>query len=201
MTAKPPAERLGHRQCTVCQHPRRGAIELELAQGGTQTAVAGRYQLTKFTVHRHWQNHVADSHKSALRLGSDAGTVDVGKLRDAMRSNTLPDLLDLKARLWGALDRAKAAGNLQIEGSLIGRALQLEESIARATGALRGDAVTVAGVINVNVYAELRGGLVQVLKTHPSAREALLEFLRGFDDKMARLETGVPAGEVIDAVA
>lgn len=188
--------------CGVCCHPRRAVIELALAQGQAQQVVARVHGLSKFSVHRHWHSHVAETHKAALRLGSEITTINVPKLREAMRDNTLPDLLDLKARLWEALDRARDQGDLKHTSALIGRAINLEQAIATVTGQLRSDAVAVSSTININIYGELRTGLVGVLRAHPEAREAILGYLRIFDEQLARLEAGAPvslSGVVGDA--
>mgnify|MGYP003559222665 CR=1 FL=1 len=189
MTGKAPAP-FKRGVCGVCGHPRRAAIELALAQGQAQQAVAEAHGLSKFSVHRHWHSHVADTHKAALRLGSEVTTINVPRLREALRDNTLPDLLDLKTRLWAALDLARDQKDLKHTSALIGRAISLEEAIAAVTGQLRSDATSISSTININIYGELRTGLVGVLKAHPEAREAILGYLRTFDDQLAKLEGG-----------
>jgi len=47
------------RPCTICFHPQRDAINQALAAGHSYRDVAGYYVLSKTTLHRHWQAHVA----------------------------------------------------------------------------------------------------------------------------------------------
>ena len=55
--------------CKVCEHVKRTRIELLLAGGAGQTAVAAKFGLSKDSVHRHWHGHVSEERRLSLIMG------------------------------------------------------------------------------------------------------------------------------------
>lgn len=177
------------------RHPRRAAIELAVARGEPMAQAGEPHGLSKWVVLRHWQSHVSEAQKAALRLGSEVNSVNLPSLQRAMRENSLPDLLALKGRVWAALDAAREAKDLKATSSLLGRAIDLQELIEKITVTTRADAGTVSEILQIDLYASLRSGILQALRQHPEARATMLDFLRNFDDRLAAIEGGAPVLE------
>lgn len=48
------------RVCTVCAHPEREAIDLDVASGGAIRAIAGRYHVSRQALTRHRDDHLPE---------------------------------------------------------------------------------------------------------------------------------------------
>ena len=48
------------RRCTVCTHPRRAAIELDLGNGLSLRNIAKRHGISASAVHRHGKDHLGE---------------------------------------------------------------------------------------------------------------------------------------------
>lgn len=131
--------------CSVCHHPARDAIDLELAQGGLNRRVAEAQGLTETSVRRHRANHLP------------ATLLKAHEAREAARADDL--LAQVKAlldRALAILSRAEEAGDHRTSLSAIREARGTLELLGRLTGELQGaQAVAIA-----HVEVETRAGQV-----------------------------------------
>jgi len=54
------------RRCTICNHPTRPQIDLEIATGLSKRAVAARFEVSRDAVWRHGQAHLSAEMRAAL---------------------------------------------------------------------------------------------------------------------------------------
>lgn len=167
------------RQCTVCSHPDRAAIDAALVEGHSDRAVARQHGLFKDAVGRHRAAHVSPA------------LVRVQERREARRAEqgpatALDRLEDLYGRAVTVLERAEDAGNTAQQLGAIREARGLVETIARVTGELREAPAVAVNVLASPDVARLTVALMTALSPFPAARIAAAEAL---DD----LEVEVPA--------
>lgn len=168
--------------CKVCAHHEVLRIELILASGAGQLAVARKFGLSKDSVARHWHRHVSDERKAALIVGPAALQSLGAKVGEEAES-----VLDLhkavRAPLWAAYAAAAEAGDAVTLDRLSGR---LTDSIS-ATGRLTGELASsplVQNNVQINLIANpeferFRSNLLRVLSRFPDAARAVIaEFQR-----------------------
>src|SRR5882672_2203205 len=98
------------RQCTVCKHRERAAINLGLARGVSTRALSSRYKLHDDALCRHRRNHLPPQLRASLIAGPDL-SIDLDKLRDTESQSLLANLVALRGRLFSILDIAEEAGD------------------------------------------------------------------------------------------
>jgi len=64
-----PARKKPNGRCSVCTHVERLRIELLVATGAHQRAVAKKFGISKDALSRHWLSHVDDERRVALQFG------------------------------------------------------------------------------------------------------------------------------------
>src|SRR5262245_50474890 len=95
-------------QCSVCAHRERVvALELGLARGVSVTALAKRYGFAATdALYNHRRNHMSLALKAKLIAGPDL-SIDLDALRRTESQSLLANLVALRQRLFGQLDRAE----------------------------------------------------------------------------------------------
>jgi hypothetical protein len=83
--------------CTVCDHPKRMAIDLELTGTATVRDIAAHYGLKSSSVQRHKQNHIKPRMKAALERRAN-------KEDDSLIASVLAVVAETQAILEGASD-------------------------------------------------------------------------------------------------
>ena len=89
------------RTCTICTHTEREAIDAALVTGEPLRTIADRHKVSKTTLLRHRQKHLAEQ----LRQADAEGQLSAQRL--------LHDLAGLQARAVRLLERAEKAGDLR----------------------------------------------------------------------------------------
>jgi hypothetical protein len=121
------------RQCNCCRHRELAGINLALARGVSVRALARRYGLSIDSLFRHRTNHLPPQLRASLIAGPDLD-IDLDKLRETESQSLLSHLINLRGRLFSALDiseefrdgnmLARVAGqlhnNLELTGKLLG---------------------------------------------------------------------------------
>lgn len=188
--------------CRVCSHPDRGRIELLLASGAAQKAVASKFDLSKDSIHRHLRAHISEERRAQLV----AGPLKLSQLaeRAAEENMSLIDYLAMvRSTLTHQLLAASEAGDRQGTAMLSGRLLEC----LRLIGALTGDLQKITSTTTHNtlviaspLYATLNRRLMELLAPYPDAAHAVIEGLERFADEAingaagaARLLEGSPA--------
>jgi hypothetical protein len=172
------------RQCTICRHREHAAIDLALARGVSQGALAKRYGVGSDSLGRHARNHLPPQLRAALLAGPDIEGVDLDRLRETESQSLLMNLVNLRNRLFASLDVAEEAG----DGNMLARISGQLHRNMEIVGKLLGDLSTGTTINNVLIqpqYIELRIALVGALAAYPDARQAVAAVLHTIEGKAA----------------
>lgn len=153
------------RQCTVCSHPEREAIEAALLANTPLRTIAGQYGVSKSALLRH-QEHLP----SRLVKAQEAAEV-------AQADSLLTQVKWLQARALLILEKAEAAGELKTALAAIREVRATLELLAKLLGELQQE-----GSVNVYVnpeWLELRALIITALEPYPEARQAVVRALEG----------------------
>jgi hypothetical protein len=154
------------RSCTVCEHPRRGAIDEALVGGASNRSVASLYDASEASVRRHKANHLP----AKLVMAKAAEEV-------AEADDLLSQVQDLQARTLAILEAAEGSNQHRTALGAIREVRSNLELLAKLLGEL-----DERPVVNLNVspeWLELRAVIVGALEPHPEARGAVLRALEG----------------------
>jgi hypothetical protein len=174
-------------RCAVCASPERLKIELALASGGpSQTAVARKFNLSMYAVHRHWANHVSDERKARLLVGPVQAHALAARISEE-NSNVLDNLRVIRAGLFEQYDSALQAADRNSTALLAGKLHQNLQITARITGELASSPLVTINNNQNNVamltdsapFQAFQSRLIAVLRLFPDARDAVIrEFER-----------------------
>jgi len=67
-------------RCTVCAHAERLTIDHLLATGAEHRATARRFDLQRDAISRHYENHVSETWKAAIKVGPYGSRAELEKL-------------------------------------------------------------------------------------------------------------------------
>lgn len=170
------------RGCKVCTHLERTKIELDLANGMQQKAVADRYSVSHDSVGRHWARHVDDERKARLRLGPVPRMALQARVCEE-NSNVLDNLKVVRAGLYQSLDLALQVNDGRLVASLSGRLHENLGLLAKITGELAQSPLVQTNVqLNLTMqpeFARFQADLVRALAPFPAAYKAVIaEFER-----------------------
>ena len=151
------------RRCTVCDHPQRVEIDMQLVCGESYRTIADQFGLSKTALIRHKESHIPD----ALVKAQDAGEV-------AQADDLLAQVKALQTEAQEILGEARAAGDLRTALRGIGQALSCLELLSRIEGRLQ-DQQSVQVNVNLDIFHSpewVRVGrmLAEVLRDYPDLR-------------------------------
>jgi hypothetical protein len=179
-----PAQRGHPGGCRVCEHVERTRIELLLAGGAGQKAIARKFNVSKDSVHRHWHGHVSESRRAALIMGPvqiQALAAQVAEESGSVLDHHRAVRAGLLSRFHAALE---AADNHAV-AALAGRLTEVNNAVGRLTGQLAASPLIQNTTNTVNVFihspefTQFQTDLIRVLSSFPEAREAVIaEFER-----------------------
>lgn len=167
MTSRPPSSRRTGRPCSVCTCADREEIDRALAvEASSIRNVAERHEIPATCVWRH-----AKSHLPATMLAASASA-------DAARADRLLDaVLDLKARVAAAIERAEESGDDAGLLRAVGEARRVLELLARLAGRLTPDVAVTVNITATPEWTALMVAMLDALRQFPDARSALAESL------------------------
>jgi transposase-like protein len=174
--------------CRVCAHTDRTRIELLLADGAGQSAIARKYGLSKDSVHRHWRDHVSEERRAALMFGPVQ--------RMALETHVSEEAVSLidhyravRAGLYKQFNAADEVNDRNGVALMAGRLLRCLDSMARLTGQLAQSPLVQNNTINnfflEPAFASFQADLIRVLSRFPEARASVLQ-------EFERLEAAAP---------
>jgi hypothetical protein len=172
--------------CKVCEHVERTRIELLLAGGAGQTAVAAKYQLSKHSVHRHWHGHVSEQHRLNLIMGP-VGRMELSARVAEENSSVIDHLKIVRAGIYQQYHAALEAGDRNSGALLAGKLHENLRITARITGELissplvqiNNSQTNVTALLDCREFVTFQATLIRLLDRFPSAREAVVtEFER-----------------------
>lgn len=180
--------------CKVCEHVERTRIELLLAGGAGQTAVAKKYGMSKDSVHRHWHGHVSEERRSALMFGPVQREALASHLAEES-SSVIDHYRAVRAGLYALYDAAVTAGDRNGGALLAGRLHENLAAMARLTGQLAASPLVQISQTNIFLndpaFASFQADLIRVLSRFPEARDAVMtefERLEAAPSQLAALE-------------
>jgi hypothetical protein len=171
------------KQCSICQHRERAAIDLALARGVSGGAIAKRYRVGPRSVYRHAEKHLPPQLRASLLAGPNL-SIDVEKLRADEGQSFLAGLIALRHRLWALLDAAEEHGDANMGSRVAGQLHKNYELVGQHIGGLsRG--TTVNNVLVAPIYIEVRAELIRALLPYPEAKEAVTQALIAIEARAA----------------
>jgi hypothetical protein len=188
-------------KCAVCGHADQVRIELLLAGGAGQKAVATKFGVSKDSIHRHWHGHVTMERRAMLVMGPVPRQALAAQVAEE-NTCVLDNLRIVRAGLYKQFDAALEAGDRMTGALLAGKLHQNLQITARITGELASSPlISINNTQNNNVammespaFAAFQARLIAVLRSHPAARD---DVIREFE----RLEAGPAAAVPAAAVA
>jgi hypothetical protein len=160
------------RECTVCAHESRDAIEDAFIEGTPKRRIASHYGLTERAVRHHIREHLLP----LLALARDA--------ERAARADSLLDRIEaLQSRTEAALARAEDTDNFSAIFSGIREMRSNLELVGEITKELNR-----APTLNIHLspeWLELRAVIVAALEPYSQARDAVLRALGSTDNGRA----------------
>jgi hypothetical protein len=187
------------RKCSICQHPEREQIELELARGTAVLRVSALFRASDDAITRHAAKHLQPAVARAQQTAyaqvahQEQHAVDLlSEVRSRLeRADRLANLAEgilthaSAAEQWSAaVGAVQAVARAQSEGR------QCLELLARLHGQLGPDQSTSVSVMLNPEWTALQSRLIRVLGTYPDARQAVIRVLN--NDGHAR--NGTAAG-------
>jgi transposase len=154
------------RSCTVCEHPKREAIDRALVGGASNRSVASLYDVSEAAVRRHKANHLP----AKLVMAEKAAEV-------AQADNLLEQVRDLQQSTLNILAEAEQSKQYRTALSAIREARGNLELLAKLLGEL--DERPVANLHISPEWLELRAVIVGALEAYPEARGAVLRAIGG----------------------
>jgi hypothetical protein len=181
--------------CKVCEHVERTRIELLLAGGAGQTAVAKKFGMSKDSVHRHWRGHVSEERRLNLIMGP-VGRMELSARVCEESSSVIDHLKIARAGIYQQYHAALGAGDRNGGALLVGRLHENLRITAQITGELlssplvqiNNSQTNVTALLDSREFAAFQATLIRVLGHFPEARDAVVaEF-----ERLERLATPVP---------
>jgi hypothetical protein len=167
-------------KCEVCRHVERIRIELLLAGGASQKAVASKFDLKYYAVHRHWnKGHVSDERKAALIAGP-AQRMALSAQVSEESASVIDHYRAIRAGLYSLFNAALEAGDRNGGALLGGKLKELCDSIARLTGQLAGSSLVTNNTLIVMQSPQVQTflqDLAEQLAPYPEALHAVIGWL------------------------
>ncbi len=149
------------RQCTVCHHNERDAINRELAGNTAIPALAAKYRVSEDALLRHKANHLP----AALAKAHEAGEIAHG-------DDLLQQVRQLRGKAISILLQAERAGDLKTALMGVREARACVELLLEVEGELNR-----APQVNIIISPEwlrLRATIIRAMDPYPEARYAVL---------------------------
>jgi transposase-like protein len=148
------------RTCTICNHPRRDAIDLALLAGESFRNIAQRFGTSATALHRHKDHlpgQLAKAHEAA----------------EVVKADTLLDRLkELNSETRAILKETREGGNHDLALKAIARVEKQLELEAKLLGELQPEGTTI-NVYSTPEWLTLRAVVIQALQPYPDAARAV----------------------------
>ena len=150
--------------CRVCNHDERDTIDARLVEGFSKRSIARQFGLSRYSLERHAENHLSGA---------------LVAVREHERAATLLERVEtLVERLERLADDAEAQGKAQ---QLLSAARELRETyrlVGHLTGELDERPQVTVNLLTSPEWLALRGAILQALRPHPDALQAVSEAVR-----------------------
>lgn len=153
-------------QCKVCQHPARVAVEQAIVSGRAMSAIATDHGLSKDSVRRHRDRHLAPSMRGAMAsAGERGGRTALGRLES------------LYDRAEAILTAAEQGGQGALALGAVRELRSVVELLARITGELDERPTVTVNVLQSPEWLGLQSQILTALHAFPDARASLADVL------------------------
>jgi hypothetical protein len=152
------------RQCSICSHDEREAIDHLLVQGKPYREIAARYGFTLSSLSRHRRAHLSPA----------LARIHEACQRDADHSASLVDRVEgLIARTEKLLSRAEQSGAVTTALAAVRELRGLTELYGKASGELDDRPQVTINLLACPEWLAVRAALFAALAEHPAARAAV----------------------------
>jgi len=187
-------------RCTICSHPARPQIDLAIATGLSQRAVAARFAVSRDAVWRHGKAHLTVEMRAALATKLLQREGDTRRILLEEGAGVSEALKAIRGPLFGLFLAAVDTGDHKAAASLAGRLHENLAIVAKLTGELAPQAGTnITNVLLSTDYQRLRAELVRVLACYPEAQAEVAAVFRQAGLRAAA-EIRATAGKTIEAL-
>jgi len=169
------------RACTICEHPSRASLELGVANRVPVRTLSRRFGVSPDAVHRHKHRHMAPQLIAQLMVRGKVSEIDLEKLRITESEGLLHHLVAVRGRLYAALDQSEDLGDYLNTARVSATLLKNLELTAKLLGELHTGAQVTQNILVLPEYHGLRTAILQALKGHPEARNAVVAALHTFE--------------------
>jgi hypothetical protein len=190
--------------CQVCRHDERWRLELLRAGGAGLDALAKKFDVSRDSVHRHWNLHVTPQMKASYLCGP-AQLLQLGEKAAEEGDSVIDHLRMIRTVLTGQLAAMTEAGDGRGAAYVAGRLTSTLETIARITGEmgeLARSTININGnvaIMNSPQFATLQATMLRALAPFPDARSAVVLALRDLDTEPAPVASAMKVIEHVGA--
>ncbi len=156
------------RKCTICAHKQHSAIDKALVERQPFRTIADQFSVSKTALLRHYDDHLPSSLVKAQEA-TEAAQADA----------LLAQVVDLRDKALGVLEKAEAADELRAAVSAIREARGCVELLGKLAGQLK-DAPTINLVLSAE-WLTVQAAVLTALEPHPEARLAVSSALGGVE--------------------
>lgn len=150
------------RQCSVCLHDKRDAIDQALIRGTSYRNIMEQYNLSLGAVSRHYHNHLPETLRKAHAIKEVASA-----------DKLLARIEDLITEAEGLLEYGKSKKEGRDWKSGLQELRKCFELLARVSGVL--DEQPQVNIVTNPQWIQLRTQLIQILSDFPEAKKKVLE--------------------------
>ena len=182
------------RNCKLCNHPDRAALESALALGTPLTQIAERMGVSTPSVWRHWHQHVSPETKAAKTSAALAPGIDLEKLVMTESRGILHQLAVIRNGLFRLFERALEETDHRSAAALSARLHENLGTVAKLTGDIAPAIKT--SIVNIAAspdYVALRLDLIRALAPFPDARRAVAAVFASREGAVLAAASGQPA--------
>lgn len=170
----------GKVRCKVCNHPERGRIEVLIAGGASQVAVARKFSISEDSVQRHWRSHIDDERRSMLVFGPVGRQALAAQIAEES-SSVLDHFRAVRAGLYQFFTSALEAGDRNGGALIGGKLIDVNSAVAKLTGELANSPLVQHNTVNLIMGSPQMQGFLQSLaaqlKPYPDALVAVVNWL------------------------
>jgi hypothetical protein len=182
-------------ECHVCVHARRHLIELALVHKLPMRVIAKRFEVSKWSVFRHRQNHMSPQLIAALTMAQRPADIDLEALQRSESEGLLASLISQRARLALLSEMCFEQGELHAAVTVERATTASLELTSKLLGMIvqRHDVRSTSILISAD-YLQLRAAIVTALKPFPEAGKAVGAALAELELEAAKdiTESGKP---------
>lgn len=166
-------------RCTICDHPKRAQIELALARGASRRSVGQRYDCSADAAYRHFENHVPEETKAALKAMYLKPSATIEEILAEETPGLIERLAVYRVGLSHLYHFEIEACNSRAATGLARELIRIEEILAEQTGELRKMAAEPVQQLHLSAdFVKFRQKIMIALRPHPDALAAVVDALR-----------------------